>query len=102
MGVNLVAVSLFGEFEFWFAIIKVLTVLGMILIGLTIILFGVSALGDTAVSSTPKNANITACSASNGPSKPLGKNPPSDQRFEKLSPTGSSSRGSGPLPPSHR
>jgi amino acid transporter, AAT family len=48
MGVNLIAVGLFGEFEFWFAIIKVLTILGMILIGLTIILFGVSALGDTA------------------------------------------------------
>jgi amino acid transporter, AAT family len=48
MGVNLIAVSLFGEFEFWFAIIKVLTIMGMILIGLTIVLFGVSALGDTA------------------------------------------------------
>ena len=39
---------LFGEFEFWFAIIKVVTILGMILIGLTIILFGVSALSGSA------------------------------------------------------
>ncbi len=48
LGVNLIAVGLFGEFEFWFAIIKVITIVGMILIGLTIILLGVSALGDTA------------------------------------------------------
>jgi AAT family amino acid transporter len=48
LGVNLIAVGLFGEFEFWFAIIKVLTIIAMILIGLTIILFGVSALGDSA------------------------------------------------------
>ena len=48
LGVNLVAVSVFGEFEFWFAIIKVVTILGMILIGLAIILFGVSALSDSA------------------------------------------------------
>ncbi len=48
LGVNLIAVGLFGEFEFWFAIIKVITIIGMILIGLTIILLGVSALGDTA------------------------------------------------------
>ena len=48
MGVNLIAVSLFGEFEFWFALIKVITIIGMILIGLAIILFGVSALGDSA------------------------------------------------------
>ena len=38
----------------------------------------------TPISSTPKNANITICNARNGPSKPLGKNPPCDQRFEKL------------------
>ncbi len=38
--VNLIAVSLFGEFEFWFAIIKVFTIIAMIVIGLGIILFG--------------------------------------------------------------
>jgi amino acid transporter, AAT family len=48
LGVNLIAVGVFGEFEFWFAIIKVVTILAMILIGLTIVLFGVSALGGTA------------------------------------------------------
>ena len=47
LGVNLIAVGVFGEFEFWFAIIKVVTIIGMILLGLAIILFGVSALGDT-------------------------------------------------------
>jgi AAT family amino acid transporter len=48
LGVNLVAVGLFGEFEFWFAIIKVVTIIAMILIGLAIILFGVSALSHSA------------------------------------------------------
>jgi AAT family amino acid transporter/D-serine/D-alanine/glycine transporter len=47
-GANLVAVRLFGEFEFWFAIIKVMTICAMIVIGLTIILFGFGALGDSA------------------------------------------------------
>ena len=48
LGVNLVAVSMFGEFEFWFAIIKVVTILAMILIGLAIIILGVSALSGSA------------------------------------------------------
>jgi amino acid transporter, AAT family len=47
-GVNLIAVGLFGEFEFWFALIKVLTILLMIVLGLSIILFGFTTLGDTA------------------------------------------------------
>lgn len=46
--VNLIAVGLFGEFEFWFAMIKVVTIIGMILLGLVIIVFGVTGLGDTA------------------------------------------------------
>ena len=45
---NLIAVRLFGEFEFWFAIIKVVTIVAMIVLGLAIILFGFGALGDTA------------------------------------------------------
>ena len=40
LGVNLIAVGVFGEFEFWFAIIKVVTIIGMILLGLAIILLG--------------------------------------------------------------
>jgi amino acid transporter, AAT family len=46
--VNLIAVELFGELEFWFALIKVITILALIAIGLTIILFGWSPLGPTA------------------------------------------------------
>lgn len=46
--VNLIAVRLFGELEFWFALIKVVTIVGMLLIGLAVIVFGVSDLGKTA------------------------------------------------------
>ena len=47
-GVNLIAVGLFGEFEFWFAIIKVVTIIALIVIGLVVILFGFGELGQTA------------------------------------------------------
>ena len=47
-GVNLIAVGVFGEFEFWFAIIKVITIIALILIGLVVILFGLGDLGQTA------------------------------------------------------
>lgn len=39
-GINLIAVKAFGEFEFWFALIKIVTIVAMILGGLGIILFG--------------------------------------------------------------
>jgi AAT family amino acid transporter/D-serine/D-alanine/glycine transporter len=48
VAVNLVAVGLFGEFEFWFALIKVVTIIAMIVLGLIIIVFGVTGLGKTA------------------------------------------------------
>lgn len=38
--VNLTAASAFGEIEFWFALIKVVTIIVMILIGLAMIFFG--------------------------------------------------------------
>ena len=38
--VNLINVKAYGEFEFWFALIKVLAILGMIFTGLLMILFG--------------------------------------------------------------
>src|SRR3954469_23767885 len=47
-GANLIAVGLFGEFEFWFAIIKVVTIIALIVIGLAVILFGFGELGQTA------------------------------------------------------
>lgn len=40
-GVNLLNVKAYGEFEFWFAMIKVVAIIGMILAGLGIIFFGI-------------------------------------------------------------
>jgi len=39
--INLIHVKAYGEFEFWFAIIKVLAIIGMIIFGVFIIVFGV-------------------------------------------------------------
>ena len=41
MGANLVSVKAFGEFEFWFALIKVITIILMIIAGFGLILFGI-------------------------------------------------------------
>ncbi|AYD39726.1 amino acid permease [Clostridium fermenticellae] len=43
--VNLTSVKSFGEFEFWFAAIKVVTILAMIAFGILIIFFGVGHKG---------------------------------------------------------
>ncbi len=40
-GVNLINVKAFGEFEFWFALIKVVTIIAMIFGGIGIIAFGI-------------------------------------------------------------
>ncbi|UUU22483.1 amino acid permease [Streptomyces sp. DSM 40750] len=45
---NLISVKLFGEIEFWFSMIKVTALIGMIVIGLGVLTFGFSAAGDTA------------------------------------------------------
>jgi len=47
-GANLLAVRAFGELEFWFALIKVLTISALIVAGLFVIIFHVGALGPTA------------------------------------------------------
>jgi amino acid transporter, AAT family len=47
-GANLIAVHVFGELEFWFALIKVATIVAMLVIGLAVILFGIGGLGETA------------------------------------------------------
>ncbi len=39
-GANLTAVKYYGEFEFWFAIIKVVTIVAMLIIGFGLIFFG--------------------------------------------------------------
>ncbi|MGO9900609.1 MAG: amino acid permease [Solirubrobacteraceae bacterium] len=48
LGVNLIAVGVFGEFEFWFAIIKVVTIVGLIVLGVAIIVLGITDLSHTA------------------------------------------------------
>ncbi|MFC9229880.1 amino acid permease [Streptomyces decoyicus] len=47
-GANLISVKIFGELEFWFAMIKVTAILGMILIGVGVLILGFSDAGDTA------------------------------------------------------
>jgi amino acid transporter, AAT family len=47
-GANLLAVRVFGELEFWFALIKVVTIVALILAGLAVIVFHAGALGATA------------------------------------------------------
>src|SRR5688572_24849129 len=45
---NLIAVNVFGEMEFWFALVKVVTIIAMMVIGLVVILLNVGELGQTA------------------------------------------------------
>jgi AAT family amino acid transporter len=47
-GANLISVKLFGEIEFWFSMVKVTAIIGMIVIGLGVLTLGFSAAGDTA------------------------------------------------------
>jgi amino acid transporter, AAT family len=47
-GANQLAVRVFGELEFWFALIKVVTIVALILGGLFVIFFHVGELGSTA------------------------------------------------------
>jgi amino acid transporter, AAT family len=47
-GANQLAVRVFGELEFWFALIKVVTIIGLIVGGLFVIFFHVGELGTTA------------------------------------------------------
>ncbi|MDL4815294.1 amino acid permease [Actinomadura opuntiae] len=46
--VNLISVKLFGELEFWFAMIKVAAIVMMILVGIGVLVFGFSDAGRTA------------------------------------------------------
>ncbi|MEU6575890.1 amino acid permease [Streptomyces sp. NPDC046805] len=45
---NLISVKLFGEIEFWFSMVKVTALIGMIVIGLGVLTLGFSQAGDTA------------------------------------------------------
>jgi D-serine/D-alanine/glycine transporter len=40
LGLNLLTVKLFGELEFWFAIIKVITILALIIVGVILLVIG--------------------------------------------------------------
>jgi AAT family amino acid transporter len=47
-GTNTLAVRIYGELEFWFALLKVITILLLIVSGLVVIFFKVGTLGPTA------------------------------------------------------
>ncbi|WBB59097.1 amino acid permease [Streptomyces sp. WMMC500] len=47
-GVNLISVKIFGELEFWFSMVKVTAIIGMIVIGVGVLTLGFSAAGSTA------------------------------------------------------
>jgi AAT family amino acid transporter len=47
-GTNTLAVRIYGELEFWFALLKVITIVALIVAGLAVIFFKVGALGPTA------------------------------------------------------
>jgi amino acid transporter, AAT family len=47
-GINLIAVKVFGEFEFWFALIKVVTIVALIAFGIFILVFGFGEMGASA------------------------------------------------------
>ncbi len=48
LAVNLLSVRLFGELEFWFAMLKVLAICTFLVVGLGLVLFGTSLGGSTA------------------------------------------------------
>ncbi|MFJ4153084.1 amino acid permease [Streptomyces galbus] len=48
---NLISVKIFGEIEFWFSMVKVTALIGMIVVGLGVLTFGFSQAGDTASAS---------------------------------------------------
>jgi AAT family amino acid transporter/D-serine/D-alanine/glycine transporter len=47
-GTNTLAVRVYGELEFWFALLKIITIVALILSGLAVIVFKLGALGQTA------------------------------------------------------
>jgi amino acid transporter, AAT family len=48
LGANLVSVRMFGEAEFWFALIKIVAIVAFILSGIVILVFGIGDLGQQA------------------------------------------------------
>lgn len=56
---NLAAVRLYGEIEFWFAMIKVTTIIVMIVIGLGVIFFGFGMAGSRLVLATSQSMAVS-------------------------------------------
>ena len=52
MSFNLLSARLFGELEFWFSIIKIATIIGLIVVGFVMILFAYKTQFDMRVSQT--------------------------------------------------
>ncbi|WP_168583147.1 amino acid permease [Gephyromycinifex aptenodytis] len=52
LGLNLMTVALFGEMEFWFALIKIVAILGLILVGVYLIVTGFTSPAGTRSSLT--------------------------------------------------
>jgi AAT family amino acid transporter len=48
LAVNFLSVGIFGEVEFWLSMVKVGAIVGMILVGLAVLVLGVSSAGHTA------------------------------------------------------
>ncbi|MFC5722154.1 amino acid permease [Streptomyces gamaensis] len=48
LAVNMISVKAFGELEFWFALVKVVAIVGMILVGVGVLVIGFGDVGDTA------------------------------------------------------
>ncbi|MGG5252579.1 amino acid permease [Neobacillus sp. SM06] len=56
--VNLLAVKAYGELEFWFALIKIVTILSMIIVGAGIIFFGLGNGAATGIENLWKNGGF--------------------------------------------
>ena len=61
LGLNLVTVKLFGEMEFWFAMVKITTIIVLIVVGLWMILLGFTSTNGT-VASVQISGRMVACS----------------------------------------
>jgi len=65
MTFNLTSTKMFGELEFWFAIIKVVTILALIVVGVVMIIFAIQTpFGKTSISNIYSNGGLFTHGAS--------------------------------------
>lgn len=65
MTFNLTSTKMFGELEFWFAIIKVVTILALIVVGVVMIIFAIQTpFGKTSISNIYSNGGLFTRGAS--------------------------------------